>query len=140
MKTILPLIQIKIQKGLHLAIHALINNKECFLIIDTGASQSVFDKRQILKFVDKQDIKKNKLLSSGLGISDMKSETIRLKKVILGKIELRQLNVMILDLSHVNKTYHELGLKQIDGVIGSDLLMKLKAKLNFENKTLILMK
>ena len=62
MKTIVPLIQIKIQKGLHLAIHALINNKECFLIIDTGASQSVFDKRQILKFVDKQDIKKNKLL------------------------------------------------------------------------------
>ena len=140
MKTTIPLTVIKIQKGLHLGMHALINQKDSFLILDTGASQTVFDKKEILKFVEKENIKKNKLLSSGLGVKDMKSEMIQISEFSLGKIKLRRFKAMILDLSHVNKTYHELGLPQIDGVIGSDLLMKLKAKINFENRTLTLTK
>jgi hypothetical protein len=43
---------------------------------------------------------------------------------------------IVLDLSHVNKSYEMIGLKPIDGVIGSDLLMKLKARIDFLAKTL----
>lgn len=138
MRTTIPLKKVKIQHGLHLGFHAVVNEKKCFLILDTGASQTVFDKTRIELLLSNAKLKENKILSSGLGTKDMKSHSVKLKQFELGKIKLKNFNVMVLDLSHVNNTYDEMGLSKIDGVLGSDLLQKLKAIINFEKRTLIL--
>ena len=42
----------------------------------------------------------------------------------------------MLDLSHVNQSYEQIGLKPIDGVLGSDVLLKYNAVIDYEKKIL----
>jgi len=43
---------------------------------------------------------------------------------------------VLLDLSHVNKSYEQIGLKQIEGVLGSDILLKYNAIIDYPKKEL----
>ena len=124
--------------GFHLQIKISINGKTANVLIDTGASRTVFDKTRIKNFEKKTIAKLHDNLSSGLGTNTMKSHKINLALLKLGTIEIKNYEAILLDLSHVNKSYKQVGLKPIDGVIGSDLLQKYKANISYEKKILIL--
>jgi len=46
-------------------------------------------------------------------------------------LKIRKYPAVALDMSHVNQSYNELDLPPIDGVIGSDILMKYGAVINY---------
>lgn len=121
-------------EGFHLIMKIYINRKVANVIIDTGASKTVFDKKRILKYVTDKKFGKHDNLSSGLGTSTMKSHFTIIKKMKIGEIEILDYNSILLDLSHVNKSYHQVGLTQIEGVLGSDILMKYKAVIDYDKK------
>lgn len=124
--------------GLHLSIKAQINNKRAHMLIDTGASKTVFDKNRIHLFVKESKFDLNDQLSTGLGTSSMKSHVVILKKIKFGKVTISNYKTVLLDLTHVNQSYKKLGLKPIDGVLGSDILNDYKAVINYQKKTLTL--
>lgn len=124
--------------GLHLSIRAKINNKSAHLLIDTGASKTVFDRNRIGNFVKEKQFDLNDQLSTGLGTSTMQSHVTILKKFGLGTISISNYKTVLLDLSHVNDSYRKLGLKPIDGVLGSDLLDECKAVIDYSKKLLLL--
>lgn len=113
-----------------------INNKNAKLIIDTGASKTVFDKERIKNFVKDKSFHEHDKLSSGLGTNTMQSHVTEIKKIQLGKIVINDYKTILLDLSHVNNSYHQVGLKPIEGVLGSDILLEYKAVIDYEKKVL----
>jgi hypothetical protein len=74
----------------------------------------------------------------GLGISEVKTEFAALRRLKFGSFRVKQMEVGVLDLTHVNTSYRMLGLPEIDGVLGSDFFMKYNAVINFEKRRLIL--
>jgi len=124
--------------GFHLQMKIFVNGKPANVIIDTGASRTVFDKTGIKNFEKKTKAKLHHKLSSGLGTNTMKSHKINIAEVKLGTIKIKNYEAVLLDLTHVNQSYIQIGLSPIDGIIGSDLLHKYKASISYEKKILIL--
>ena|SRR5688572_14459872 len=137
MITRIPIKFLKIQHdGFHLAIKIRINKKVAHVLIDTGASKTVFDLEKITKFVKATSFDLHDRLSTGLGTSNMTSHITSIDELKIGDIVLSNYTTVLLDLSHVNQSYVQLGLKPIDGVIGSDLLSDFAAIIDFKNKDL----
>lgn len=139
MKISIPIRLLHIEgNGHHLAVTLQVNGKSANMILDTGASQTVFDKTQIQTYLSDETIADNETLSTGLGTTSMQSHVLEIRKFALGKLKLENYRSIVLDLSHVNKTYEQLGLKLIVGVLGSDLLEKYKAVIDYGKRRLFL--
>lgn len=126
--------------GYHLALKAKVNGKVAQMLIDTGASRTVFDLNRIGKFFKSQELQENERLSTGLGTNTMKSHVAELKKMVLGEIIIEKYKAIFLDLSHVNESYVNAGLNPIDGVIGSDILHDHQAVIDYSKMELVLRK
>lgn len=122
--------------GFHLLVKLHLNRKAANVIIDTGASKTVFDKSRIEKFVTDKKFATHDKLSSGLGTNTMTSQITTIKKIKIGSLEIENYETVLLDLSHVNHSYASVGLKPIEGVLGSDILRKYKAIIDYEKKVL----
>ena len=132
--------KIKIQKGLHIGINAIVNEHKVFLLLDTGASQSVFDLNSIKKLIPKNEIKKQSAMSTGLGTNTMESNATKIASLEIGNIILKNKKFMLLDLSHINETYNSLKKKHITGVIGGDFLEKYNAIIDYKKLLLYIKK
>jgi predicted aspartyl protease len=126
------------EDGYHIFIEALINGAAARLLIDTGASRTVFDEERIRAFLTKRNhrFKRFSKLSTGLGTNTMKSHSIILDEFRLGETVFKDYQAVVLNMEHVNQSYQMLGQKQIDGVLGGDLLQKLKAVVDYRKKEL----
>jgi hypothetical protein len=123
-------------EGFHLLIKIYINRKVAKIIIDTGASKTVFDKTRIEKFVIERNFDVHEKMSSGLGTNTMQSQTTSIRKIKVGEIEILDYKAVLLDLSHVNQSYKQIGLAPVDGVLGSDILLQYRAVIDYEKKIL----
>ena len=137
-KITIPIRLLKLDDGFHLLVNIRVNGKRARLLIDTGASQTVFDKERIKNFLSKEKFEKHNKLSTGLGTSNMKSHLAVIKNISLGKIEIKNYKTVVIDLSHVNVAYSHMKQKPIDGVLGSDILRKYKAVIDYGKKKLII--
>lgn len=126
------------KKNYHLFIALDIKEQPARLLIDTGASKTVFDRKQVLKFVKEKKIKAYESRSVGLGTSNVETSVVKLKELQRGKLKIKSFEVAVLDLAHVNESYRQLGLPLIDGVLGSDFLKKYAAVIDYRKEELVL--
>ena len=139
MQTNIPIEILPIEDdGFHLLIRAKINGKKANLIIDTGASRTVFDETLIKNYLPEEynDFETNEKLSTGLGTNTMKSSAFSLKSLKIGDLNIENYMAVILDLTNINDSYTKLKLPKIHGVIGGDLLSKYKAIIYYKAKNL----
>ncbi len=137
MLVIIPLKLLTIEGyGTHLLIAVKINGKKAKLLVDTGASRTVFDINRISKLTGKKKFNKNQQLSTGLGTNSMQSHNTLLKKFELGKLKIENFEAILLDLTHVNESYEKIGLGTIDGVLGGEILVNFKAVIDYGKKQL----
>lgn len=124
--------------GFHLMFEIFINEQAANMIIDTGASRTVFDSNRIMKFVSDENLEfeKNEKLSTGLGTNSLESQAIELEKIQLGELEIEKYKAVVLDMSHINQSYSAIKIPEIDGVLGGDLLKKYKANISYQSKIL----
>ncbi len=135
MTTIIPFKILSIGgEGFHLMLKIYINGKSARVIVDTGASKTVFDKKRIRKYVTEKKFSTHDKLSIGLGTNKLKSQFTILKKLEIGNLKISDYTTVLMDLSHVNRSYQQLGLKQIEGVLGSDILLEYNAVIDYEKK------
>ena len=111
-----------------------IHGKEAHFLIDTGASRSVFDPKTISTFIDDLTFEKKEGLTAGVGSSDLESATFQIDVFSLGALEIPNYEAVALDLENIHEMYAKLGLPQIDGIIGGDLLKRHKAVINYRCK------
>lgn len=139
MKSTLPLtIQAIENDGYHLLTTVLINSKKALVIIDTGASRSVFDETRIIDFIGHNNLTEHDKLSSGLGTNTMTSKKVMLEKLDLNGLVLNNYEATLLNLHHVNESYQKIGLSPIDGILGGDILTDYKAVIDYKNSKLVL--
>ena len=137
MKTIIPLHIRSIEEGnYHVFLRVKVGRYASNLLLDTGASKTVFDHQAILRFIRDKEIKEYDSQSVGLGSSGIKTEVAVIKNLRFGELKLKEFEVAVLDLSHVNHTYKQIKIEPIDGVLGSDFLMKYQAVINYKKAEL----
>jgi predicted aspartyl protease len=134
-----PIDIIKIEdEGFHPHMSVKINDKDAVMLLDTGASKTVFDLEMIQLFIEGIESEVHDKFTTGLGTSSMVSHKAIINKLEIGNVEIFNWDAVLLDLSHVNNSYDQLGISQIAGVIGCDLLVQFKAKLDFDKSFLTL--
>lgn len=141
MKYTIPLEVIKLEAGnYHVFVNFTVGEKPCRMLVDTGASKTVFDNQRVLRFVKERSIKLHESKSVGLGVSDMETRVVNLHNLTFKKFTRKKMEVAILPLGHVNTTYELLKIPLIDGVLGSDFLVKYNAVIDLGKSRLKLQK
>ena len=66
----------------------------------------------------------------------MESQTTTLNKFRIGDVLMENFEAVLLDMSHINESYTQIGFKAIDGVLGSDIMYAYKADIDYKKMTL----
>lgn len=108
-----------------------------YLIIDTGASKTVFDYNLLLPFAkDIEDADSEQ--SSGINSMISGTYTCLLPEISFADFSITDFATILLDLSHINQLYSKYTNKEITGLLGSDFLVENKALINYDKKLLTL--
>lgn len=118
-------------EGFHVMIQGKINGMEANFLVDTGASRSVFDPIVITKYIENPSFQKKEGITAGVGGNDLESSTFTIQSLSFGDIEITNYEAVALDMQNIHESYGKLGLPSIDGIIGGDLLYRLKATINY---------
>jgi predicted aspartyl protease len=128
-------VRLKLLKTNHYLLKACINGVEGKFILDSGASSSCICLSLENKF--KIDSKENKIKASS-ATSNM--EDTRLSKnntIKIGKWR-SKINLVSIDMTHINSVLNEKVTESVDGIIGADILKKSKALIDYESNKLYL--
>src|SRR5678815_873565 len=99
--------------GFHLLVEVLLNGRPAQLLIDTGASRTVFDKERMLRFISGATLTPADKTSTGLGTDSMEGHLVMLDSLQIGELKIPGREVVLLDLMHVNTSYEKIGLMAI---------------------------
>ena len=115
-----------------------VNGKKCRFLIDTGASKSVIDKKYFEDNVGKRALKTIKQETTGLHSSTPESYFGKIKEIEVGKHVVKGYSIAAVDLWHVNTVYKKMKQPKIQGILGSDLMLKYKMVVDYGNLKIIL--
>lgn len=133
-KVPLELVKIDIN-SYHIFISAVINDVACDILIDTGASRTVFD----LKCISSHpvDIDADEIITSGLGPGRIDTLAGVLKNFTISDHTWQKINAIFMDFSHINDLYSKMSQKTIAGLIGGDFLYSTKARIDYKKSEII---
>ena len=129
-------IKLKLLKTNHFEMKATINGVKGRFILDTGASDTLVSETSFEQFklkVEDSDVK-----VTGAGASNMDSQVSKKNSLAIGKWKAERAVIVLFNLTHVNKGLSSLDVEPIDGIIGTDILKKAKAIIDYEKKYLYL--
>ncbi len=129
-------INFEITKSNHIIIECKVNSINGKFIIDTGASNSCIDYLLVEKF----NLSFKKYNEQASSATNQINETFFSKKnnlEIAGLIK-NNFEIVLFDMSHINNSFNEKNIDEIDGIIGGDILMEFNANINYLNKKITL--
>ncbi|MBC7912579.1 MAG: clan AA aspartic protease [Pyrinomonadaceae bacterium] len=127
-----PLELINLQNdGFHILVEVVVFGNPFNVVLDTGASKTVFDKTTVEKYIASADLLISDKLSTGLGTTSMESFTVQLPELRIGKLKIKNFEAAVLDLSSICLAYENLELPPVIGVLGGDILQEYKAIINY---------
>ncbi len=121
----------------HHIVNIEINKVKGILLIDSGASRTMFDTERFKRFKSVSKTCQSPMNPSGIGGQVQANLTI-LRKIKIEKLSISNYAIGIIDLSHINNMFTSFKKNPIDGVLGADMLKSHGAILNFRNNTLCL--
>jgi hypothetical protein len=137
----LPLDVVNIrEEGYHVFLDIRVNNKPARMLLDTGASHTVFDIGALKQMYSGIELHENEDKATGLGSNSVENFIAEISLLNLGGLRIADYQVGVMDLSHVNEKYRNIGLPIIAGVLGSDILMEYKSIINYGSGVLTLFK
>ena len=139
MKTTLPIdiVTLGEDNSFHLFVSGYINGQSYDLLIDTGASHTIFDS-SLIQEVPADETVGHEIQSAGIHAGELKTSIGHIKKFKLGDLKYVDWTVVLLDLTHVNNLYGKFSDKRVAGLIGSDFLLKHKAIIDYKKRELVL--
>lgn len=106
--------------------------------LDTGASKSVFDIKKDKYFDEIEISPDSQANSAGIGADLIETSIGVMKSFFFGDLEIKDMGVALLDFNPINKIYEQFADVKISGLLGSDVLYKYKAKIDYKKLTLTL--
>lgn len=132
----IPLQIIELEKdNYHILIEGEFQDKtlSCW-IIDTGASKSVLDVNQNLYFEVLDSDNEEDYHSAGINQGMMETSVGKMFFLKLGELEITDHKVALIDLTHVNEIYGKYSSYKIAGLLGGDILMQYKCRIDYKKK------
>ena len=120
----------------HFEIKVSINGVKGLFILDTGASNSCVGFEAVETF--KLKAKDSEIKAAGAGATDMTTQISKKNKLKIGKWKKDKIALILFNLTHVNTALVSHNSKPVDGIIGSDILKKGKAVIDYNKKYLYL--
>jgi clan AA aspartic protease (TIGR02281 family) len=120
----------------HFELAAEVNGHSARLVLDTGASHTVFATLSAERFG--LDTTPSDQRAGGVGTSDHATATTTVAELRLGAARLNDVAARTLDLGHVNRALEARGGTPIDGVIGGDVLRSTEAIIDYARATIYL--
>lgn len=105
-------------------------------IIDTGASKSVMDVNQSAYYEIMDSDNEDDFHSAGINQGMMETMVGKIGFLKLGELEITNHKVALIDLKHVNEIYEKYTPYLISGLLGGDILMQYKCRIDYECKTI----
>ena len=122
----------------HLELKAKINGIKGRFILDTGASNSCVGLNAIAHF--NLIAEESETKAAGAGATNMETKLSENNKLKVGNWSTNKLHLVLFDLSHVNTALTQHNAKEVDGIIGADILRKGKAIIDYNKNKLYLKK
>lgn len=123
--------------GNHILVDVVIADQTLKMVIDTGASKTVFDRSMLIDAgVAEENILPIEIYSSGLGTNTMQSFMTTIPALAIGDWSIQQVETAVLDLSSINAAYQQMNLPPVVGVLGGDILYQYGAIINYKSKQL----
>ena len=115
---------------------AEINGIKGVFIIDTGASNTCIDleNHQLFKIFPEESLEKASSATDEIS----KTMISKKNKIKIGKWVKNNISIVLFNMSFINKTLEDQGVEGVNGIIGSDLLKKGKALIDYSNNKLFL--
>ncbi|MBX2826968.1 MAG: retroviral-like aspartic protease family protein [Flavobacteriaceae bacterium] len=113
----------------HYKITATVNGIKGTFIVDTGASTSCIGFRSAGGFLLKSE--KSDIKAAGAGATDMETEITRENEFTIGETILKKQEFILFNLVHVNEALSQVEEPPVDGILGADLLKKLRAVIDY---------
>ncbi len=134
MKISIPFRIVALEKtSFHPLVEGEVDNKKINLIVDTGASRTVFDK-QLLNGYPILKADGVEPIAAGINAETMTVEQVNLPLIKLGDFEFKNMIVFGTDLEGISNLYQKMVGISIDGLLGCDFLEHHKAVLDFSKK------
>lgn len=118
----------------HIFLSAVINDVNRDILIDTGASRTVFNQEYMSATTN---IEADEVVSSGLGPGKIDTTVGLMKNFLIGDHEWHDVKAIFMDFSHINELYQQISNKQIAGLIGGDFLYSTKARIDYRKSEII---
>jgi len=115
-----------------------INGANAYLLLDTGAATTIMDLTLIERFDAVVETSQNPRQYVGIGGSSESSKEVVIKSFGIESLEIPNLRLPLVDLSHVNKLLEDNGQYPVHGLIGDDLLEKQGAIIDFSQQRVYL--
>lgn len=126
----LKLIELDSQ-SFHLIAEAFINDLKLNLVIDTGASKTVFDGRILEPALGTSDRFSHKIQSAGIMADEIDSKATLADVFRIGDLVIHDFPVIMIDLEAINKLYRKATGESIHGLLGSDFLLSYRADIDY---------
>jgi clan AA aspartic protease (TIGR02281 family) len=120
----------------HFELAAEVNGHAARLVLDTGASRTVFATSSAERFGLQMTPSEER--ARGVGASDHETAKATVDELRLGAVGLRAVTVWTFDIGHVNRALEARGATPVDGAIGGDLLRPAEAIIDYARATLYL--
>ena len=129
-------ISLKKIKTNHIQVKAEVNDVKGIFIVDTGASNTCIDLENHKLFKIFPEESPEKASSATDEIS--KTMISKSNNIKIGKWVKKNISIVLFDMSFINKTLVDQGAERVNGIIGSDLLKKGKAIIDYSSNKLFL--
>jgi len=117
--------------GFHIFMELHIGKSKLRALIDTGASKSVLGKAILPSLKNVKLVSESESQAKGIGEQMLDSTVAKIKKLKIGRLEIEDLYVGVLDLDHITTTYQTIGVEPFDMIVGGDILEHFEAIINY---------
>ncbi|HOR59960.1 MAG TPA: retropepsin-like aspartic protease [Bacteroidales bacterium] len=126
--------------GNHVLIKAKVNKNKVNMIVDTGASSTVFDvENPIFSDIEFENLETDNP-SSGFNSVIEELYYGNIDSFSISWFKIKNFEAVFTSMQHINYLYKNLNLPPVAGILGCDFLIENNAVLDFENKKLIIKK
>jgi len=131
-------VKLKKTKTNHFELKAKINGIKGHFIIDTGASNSCvgLQEAQLFNLITEESEHK----ATGAGNAEIDTQLSQNNKLNIDGFKLKKVNLVLLDLSHINGALTKQNARPVNGILGADVLVRGKAIIDYHKKHLYLSK
>ncbi len=126
--------------GYHLLINCKLNNQKAILLIDTGASNSIFDKDSDLFANIEFEAVSTENKGSGFNAEISEIHYGEIESLKIGHLEIKNMVFLFTSMNHVNDLYKNYKFPRISGILGCDFLIKQKSIIDLEQEIIFMRK